>query len=97
LILVLAGCDLFQEKLEQDVPLGEFITWYGDRANDMPTAINYIRDEFLTVARKNSPEPRAVHTYFTNSSVRVFFWSAGWAFLPDRFFFRTYRIRTLVL
>ncbi|KAI0256439.1 guanine nucleotide binding protein, alpha subunit [Lactifluus subvellereus] len=65
--LVLTGCGLLREKLQLGVSLRRFITSYGDRANDMPTVTKYIREHFLAIARKYSPEPRAVGAHLVDS------------------------------
>ena len=40
LILLLNKCDIFARKLARGVSMKRYITTYGDRTNDMPTASN---------------------------------------------------------
>ncbi|KAI0296525.1 guanine nucleotide binding protein, alpha subunit [Multifurca ochricompacta] len=61
------GCDILQRKLECGVRFRRYIPSYGNRANDMPTATKYLRQQFQAIARKSSPEPRIVHTHLLSS------------------------------
>ncbi|KAH9986756.1 G-protein alpha subunit-domain-containing protein [Russula compacta] len=67
LILVLSGCDALRDKLERGVSINRFITSYGDRANDLSTATDYFRKQFLGISRRNSSERRTVYVHTTAS------------------------------
>ncbi|KAI0288110.1 guanine nucleotide binding protein, alpha subunit [Russula brevipes] len=68
LVLILSGCDILRDKLARGVSLRQFITSYGDRTNDQTTATKYLRDQFIAISRKNSPEQRTVRVHFTAST-----------------------------
>jgi hypothetical protein len=44
LILVLSGCDGLEAKLKQGVSFRNYITSYGDRANDLSTVTKCMSD-----------------------------------------------------
>ncbi|KAH9993200.1 guanine nucleotide binding protein, alpha subunit [Russula vinacea] len=67
LILFLNKCDILERKLARGVSLKRYIPSYGDRKNDLPTASKYLRNQFLEIARKQSPEPRTVHSFMTTA------------------------------
>ncbi|KAH9067983.1 G-alpha-domain-containing protein [Lactarius deliciosus] len=67
LVLFLNKCDILERKLARGVLMKQYISTYGDRANDMPTASKYLRKLFQEIARKHSPEPRHVYTSFTTA------------------------------
>lgn len=67
LILFLNKCDILERKLARGVSMRRYISTYGDRANDMPTASKYLRRHFQEIARKYSPEPRRVHAFLTTA------------------------------
>jgi len=54
LILILSGCDDLRIKLERGVRLKQYITSYGDRPNDLTSAIEYFRAHFKGIFSKNS-------------------------------------------
>jgi len=68
LVLILSGCDILRDKLARGVSLRQFITSYGDRTNDQTTATKYLRDQFMAISRKNSPEQRTVRAHLTAST-----------------------------
>ncbi|KAH9044210.1 G-alpha-domain-containing protein [Lactarius hengduanensis] len=67
LVLFLNKCDILERKLARGVSMKQYISTYGDRVNDMPTASKYLRKQFQEIARKHSPEPRRVHTFLTTA------------------------------
>ncbi|KAH9164926.1 guanine nucleotide binding protein, alpha subunit, partial [Lactarius sanguifluus] len=67
LVLFLNKCDILERKLARGVSMNQYISTYGDRANDMPTASKYLRQQFQEIARKDSPEPRRVYTFLTTA------------------------------
>jgi len=67
LILLLNKCDILKRKLARGVSMKRYISTYGDRDNDMPTASKYLRKHFQEIARKNSPEPRRIHAFLTTA------------------------------
>ncbi|KAI9457117.1 G-alpha-domain-containing protein [Lactarius psammicola] len=67
LVLFLNKCDILERKLARGVSMRRYISTYGDRANDMPTASKYLRKQFQEIARRHSPEPRRVYTFLTTA------------------------------
>lgn len=67
LVIFLNKCDILERKLARGISIKQYIPSYGDRKNDMPTASRYLRKQFLEIARKNSPEPRAVYSFMTTA------------------------------
>ncbi|KAH8983906.1 guanine nucleotide binding protein, alpha subunit [Lactarius hatsudake] len=66
LVLFLNKCDILERKLARGVSMKQYISTYGDRANDMPTA-SKPPEALPRIARKHSPEPRRVYTFCTTA------------------------------
>ncbi|PFH53457.1 hypothetical protein AMATHDRAFT_137279 [Amanita thiersii Skay4041] len=65
LIHFLNKCDLLHRKLKRGVQLQNYLASYGERPNDVSSAIKYLRDKFRDIQKKRSPAPRTPYIYPT--------------------------------
>ncbi|KAF8639165.1 hypothetical protein AX17_001652 [Amanita inopinata Kibby_2008] len=65
LIHFLNKCDLLHRKLKRGILLNRYLASYGERPNDVTSAIKYLRDKFKDIQKRRSPAPRTSYIYPT--------------------------------
>ncbi|EKM75263.1 hypothetical protein AGABI1DRAFT_132402 [Agaricus bisporus var. burnettii JB137-S8] len=65
LVLLLNKADLLKKKLAAGILIRQFITSYGDRANNFEAASNYFKSHFQQVHRKKDPWKRSLWLHYT--------------------------------
>ncbi|KAJ7502541.1 guanine nucleotide binding protein, alpha subunit [Mycena galericulata] len=65
LILLLNKIDILRKKLEAGVHVRQYITSYGNRANNFSTAAEYFRSHFLAAHKKKDIFQRKLHVHLT--------------------------------
>jgi guanine nucleotide-binding protein subunit alpha len=58
LVLFLNKCDILKRKLKSGTPINKYLSSYGSRANDTATFLKYMRDKFVGIMRRDSPDPK---------------------------------------
>ncbi|KAI0633064.1 guanine nucleotide binding protein, alpha subunit [Trametes polyzona] len=66
IILFLNKRDLLEEKLRSGVRIRDYVHSYGDKPNDVETAVHYFQQHFRDILRKHSPEPRPFRAHITS-------------------------------
>ncbi|KII91425.1 hypothetical protein PLICRDRAFT_507933 [Plicaturopsis crispa FD-325 SS-3] len=66
MVIFLNKCDLLDRKLRQGVKINKYLPSYGDRENNMPTVVKYLRQKVKDMLKQHSPEPRACYAYATS-------------------------------
>ncbi|KAG6917482.1 hypothetical protein DXG01_002345 [Tephrocybe rancida] len=66
MILFLNKCDLLKKKLRNGAQVNKFLPSYGNRPNDTPNVVKYLKDKFKDILRQQSPEPRVSYFYPTS-------------------------------
>ncbi|KIY67644.1 G-alpha-domain-containing protein [Cylindrobasidium torrendii FP15055 ss-10] len=66
IILFLNKCDILEAKLERGVRVQDYVSSYGDRANNVATASKYFQHHFKELMKNNSPSPRTFYSHFTS-------------------------------
>lgn len=66
IILFLNKCDIFRNKLQRGVLVKTYVPSFGDRQNDVATAMKYFQHHFKEIFKSCSPEPRPFFVYFTS-------------------------------
>ncbi|KAF9457710.1 G-protein alpha subunit [Collybia nuda] len=66
MILFLNKCDILKRKLRSGVMVRDFLPSYGDRLNDAPTVLKYLKEKFKDILKNCSPEPRVSYFYGTS-------------------------------
>ncbi|TFK38865.1 guanine nucleotide binding protein, alpha subunit [Crucibulum laeve] len=66
MILFLNKCDLLKRKLKSGILVKNYLPSFGDRTNDAPTVVRYLREKFRDILKQHSPEPRVSYFYPTS-------------------------------
>ncbi|TFK34978.1 guanine nucleotide binding protein, alpha subunit [Crucibulum laeve] len=66
LILFLNKCDLLRRKLRSGVLVKNYLPSFGNRPNDPPTVVKYLKEKFRDISKQYSPEPRVTYYYPTS-------------------------------
>ncbi|KAF8635732.1 hypothetical protein AX15_000348 [Amanita polypyramis BW_CC] len=65
LIHFLNKCDLLHRKLKRGIQLNKYLKSYGDRPNDVTSAVKYMREKFKDIQKRHSPLSRTPYIYPT--------------------------------
>ncbi|KAJ7146340.1 guanine nucleotide binding protein, alpha subunit [Mycena epipterygia] len=67
MILFLNKVDIMHAKLASGIRLSDFVDSYGRRPNDFDSASRYLRKQFNSILKQNSPVPRIFYCHLTNA------------------------------
>ncbi|KAJ7762359.1 guanine nucleotide binding protein, alpha subunit [Mycena maculata] len=67
MILFLNKVDIMHAKLASGIRLSDFVDSYGRRPNDFDSASRYLRKQFNSMLKQNSPTPRIFYCHLTNA------------------------------
>ncbi|KAK7063702.1 guanine nucleotide binding protein, alpha subunit [Favolaschia claudopus] len=67
MILFLNKVDIMHAKLASGIRLSDFVDSYGRRPNDFDSASRYLKKQFNSILKQNSPVPRIFYCHLTNA------------------------------
>ncbi|KAJ6489666.1 guanine nucleotide binding protein, alpha subunit [Mycena vitilis] len=67
MILFLNKVDIMHAKLASGIRLSDFVDSYGRRPNDFDSASRYLKKQFNSILKDNSPVPRIFYCHLTNA------------------------------
>ncbi|EAU89179.2 guanine nucleotide-binding protein alpha subunit [Coprinopsis cinerea okayama7 len=67
LILFMNKCDLLKRKLKMGVQVKDHLPSYGDRPNEAPSVVKYLKDKFRDIVRANTTDGGRVAYYYATS------------------------------